>query len=166
MSQPCCPTCNRPFPKPRAVKPPASVDTAALNLDELRAFYKRIGTREDCRFWLKHAAHVPAEIRVQAEALVAELETRDGRPADAKRLQELKRQAEPFYRQVCGHNHHTSSRMAYACKLGMLGTVPAFGGNGLTPDQNDVIDEAMGWPAVARPTAQGDGSETAEDSEV
>lgn len=146
MSQPCCPTCGRAYPKARAVKPStaAPIDTAALTLEELRAFYKRIGTREDCRFWLKHASWIPADIRLQAESLIAELETRDGKPADAKRLAELKRQAEPHYRQVCGHRHHTSLRTAYACKLGMLASLQ-HEDQDIRAHANQTIDEAMGW---------------------
>lgn len=144
----CCPTCNRPYPKPKAAKPVAvPPDTALLTLDELRAFYKRIGTREDAKFWLRHASYVPPDIRQQAEALIAELESRDGRPADAKRLQELRKAAEPHYRQVCGHRHHTSIRTAVACKLGMLNNPATRGENGwhFLPEQNEVIDQVLGW---------------------
>lgn len=147
----CCPRCQRPFPKPRAVKgsqPQSSqgVDTSTLNLDELRAFYKRIGTREDLRFWLKHADYLPDEIRAQGAALLAELETRDGKPQDAKRLQDLKRQAEPFYRQVCGHRHHTSLRTAYACKLDLLHVFKLQHEDmELWTAANQAIDRAMGW---------------------
>jgi len=151
MSNTCCPTCGRAYPKAKAAKPATpAIDTASLTLDELRAFYKRIGTREDCRFWLHHATYIPADIRAQGEALIAELETRDGRPADAKRLQDLKRAAQPYYRQVCGHSHHTSQRTAVACKLGMK---PDVGTYGHSADQNLVIDEVLGW-TPATPAAE------------
>jgi hypothetical protein len=145
MANPCCPTCGRAYAKPRTAKPVAApVDTSALSLDQLRAFYKRIGTREDARFWLRHAPYVPADLRVQVEALVTELETRDGRPADAKRLAELKRLAEPFYRQVCGHRHHTSLQDAYACKLRLKDALESEEPD-VSAHARQTLYEALGW---------------------
>lgn len=145
-----CPHCQRPMPRPKTAKPyvSAAVDTATLSTDELFAYYKRIGTREDCRFWLSRARAIPEAIRAEGEALLAELETRDGKPADAKRLASLKfRAPQPF---KCGHTHHTSLKTAEACYLGLLDEYYA-----LRTDHddwqerqqaaNDQIEASLGW---------------------
>jgi len=88
-----------PAPKtkaPKAAKVEPVVDTATLSDSELFAYYKKISLREDVRFFLR--ATLPATVRLDAEALLAELETRKSTTADKKRyhvLTDLWRQSIP-----------------------------------------------------------------------
>lgn len=53
MAQPCCPTCGRALPKPKAVKVADSIDLATMTDEQLRAHYKKTAPVEDIRFALR-----------------------------------------------------------------------------------------------------------------
>lgn len=146
MAASCCPTCGRAFPKSRAsAADTSSVDTSQLSNAALFAFYKRIGTREDCRFWLARARFIPDSVRADAELLLAELQTRDGKPADAKRLAALKmRAASAPEAQIhpCGHRH-TMLSTAVACFAGV--PIPPEGETPEYREERDAVLAALGW---------------------
>lgn len=60
----CCPTCNRPLPKPKATA--ELVDTAGLTDAELYAYHKRIAPKFYLDRFLERA-HMSAELRDRAE---------------------------------------------------------------------------------------------------
>ena len=145
----CCPTCGRAWPKAKAPQPVApnsgAIDTSALSDAALLAYFKRIGTREDTRFWLSRARVIPEDIRAQGAALLAELETRDGKPADAKRLLALKFKAASAADasiHPCGHRH-THLSTAVACYAGV--PIPPEGETDDYKAERDALLAALGW---------------------
>jgi hypothetical protein len=54
------------------------------------AYLKRTGCREDVRFFLRVAAPIRAELKAEAETLLAELERRASKPADYKTLNRIR----------------------------------------------------------------------------
>lgn len=90
MSQSCCPTCGRAYPKAKVAKAADPVDTRAMPDAELIAYFKKIGLREDVRFFLRVADPIRPDLRAEAEALLAELERRPSKAADAKQLNRIR----------------------------------------------------------------------------
>lgn len=138
MAANCCPTCNRPYPKPRtAAVTTAAVDTAALNDAELLAYYRKIGARENCRFFLQHAIGMPAAVHAEASALLAELQVRASKPADVKRLNVLKDAARAARPWICGCplHKHTHLTAALVCQQ--------YGPDDGTPEYLAVREEVL-----------------------
>ena len=62
-----------------------------MTKDAYFAECKRIGLRDDLRFLIRVAgADLRGHLRVEAEALLAELETRTGKPADARQINTIR----------------------------------------------------------------------------
>lgn len=100
MPSTCCPTCGRAI-RATATRKPAVTLPERAELDaryqaheiDKAAYYKAcesIARRDDLRFFLRVAGPIPPEIRAEAASLLADLETRPAKPADAKRIYQLK----------------------------------------------------------------------------
>ena len=93
---PCCGHVSSKTPVKRSALPERATLDAALAARELTqpeyfAQCKRIGLRDDLRFLLHVTAlDMSDELRAEAHALVAELETRASKPADAKAINRLR----------------------------------------------------------------------------
>jgi hypothetical protein len=66
------------------------LDKSTLSDADLHAYLKKIGCREDVRFFLRVAAPIRPDLRAEAEALLAQLETRASKPADYKALNAIR----------------------------------------------------------------------------
>lgn len=82
-----CPCCKRRLPTPKVQVP---VDTAAMTDAQLIAHCKKIGLREDVRFFLRVAGPIRAGLKREAEALLAQLEQRNSTKADADQLNRIR----------------------------------------------------------------------------
>ena len=85
---PRCECCGRPFPKAKAAK--IVTDTTQLTDADLFAHLKKIGLREDVRFFLRVAGPIRPALKAEAESLLAQLEVRASKPADAKALNRIR----------------------------------------------------------------------------
>lgn len=96
----CCPTCGRKIAsrvQPQRVHLPERdyLDRAytdrELTKDQYFAECKRIGLRDDLRFFIRvTGAALPAALAAEAGALLAQLEQRAGKPADGKQINSLR----------------------------------------------------------------------------
>jgi hypothetical protein len=96
----CCPTCgrktvNRVSPTRETLPERAALDAAfaarQITKDQYFAECKRIGLRDDLRFFIRvTGADLPSALAVEAAALLEQLEQRAGKPADAKQINSLR----------------------------------------------------------------------------
>ncbi len=87
----CCPTCHRPYPKPRTAKPQdhdlTSDEVNALSDAALHAYYKRIAPRKDVEFFLSHCTD--GDLRLRAEALLTAIRAQSGKHSGATKAEYL-----------------------------------------------------------------------------
>jgi len=107
-----------------ATKPPKCqtsagqpIDTSTLSDAELFAYYKRIGLREDVRFFLAHAKGMPDSTYREASALLAELETRKSAIADRKRYHVL---TDEWRRAQMDEEHAQARRIAEVSQMRIM----------------------------------------------
>jgi hypothetical protein len=94
MASPKCTCCGQTIRQPKAAKVfqayAPELDKATLSDAELHAYLKKIGCREDVRFFLRVASPIRPDLRAAAESLLTELETRASKPADYKALNAIR----------------------------------------------------------------------------
>ncbi|NBR87967.1 MAG: hypothetical protein EBS84_21345 [Proteobacteria bacterium] len=99
MSNHTCPTCGHVTRSAKAktvtLQERAALDLAynarELTKDQYFAACKRIGFRDDLRFFVRVTGdQLPATLKAEATALLAELETRASKPADGRTINTLR----------------------------------------------------------------------------
>jgi hypothetical protein len=96
----CCPTCGKPLrsrarlsavPLPERAELDRAYQARELSKDTYFAECKRIGLRDDLRFFIRvTGAALTGSLRAEAGALLEQLEQRAGKTADSKQINSLR----------------------------------------------------------------------------